>query len=383
MRVGTYADAELSDLVLTGPRLTLRPWVAADAPAVRAIMQDRSMYRFLALPDPYTARDAEQFVATVGHEGRAEGTGLGSAVVRTDTGELIGSAALRLPSGARAEADIGYWMAPHAQGQGYAAEATEMLAAWGFGLGLDRIELRCDVRNVASAATALRAGFGFEGVQRAGAPSADGMRHDLACFARLSIDDGAPVPPAFPRLAAPLTDGVVTVRAFDLADTEASHEMECDPLSLAVGFTGEPVSAEAWRTRCERAGLDRLVGGVFQFSIVDVATGRFAGEIQLRKAGPPAVGSLGYTVHPHFRGRAYTARALRLLSAWAFDVAGYARLQLGAKWHNLASQKAAAAAGFQLEATLAARLREPDGGFSDECYFALVNPKFRRSSPGV
>lgn len=381
MRVGTYGDTELSDLVLTGPRLTLRPWEPADAAAVQAIMQDRSMHRFLALPDPYTAQDAQTFVSTVGHEGRAEGTGLGSAVVRRDTGELVGSAALRLPTGLRTVGDIGYWIAPAAQGQGFAAEVTDVLARWGFDLGLDRIELFCDVRNVASAGAALRAGFRFEGVNRVGTPSRDGLTHDLACFGRLAGDDGEPVPPAFPRLAAPLTDGVIAVRAFELADVQPSHEMECDPVSLATGFTGRAPDAEAWRKRCERAGLDRMVGGAFQFSIIDVSTGRYAGQIQLRKAGPPGAAAVGYTVHPEFRGRAYTTRALRLLSGWAFEVAGYARLELGAKWHNAASLKAAAAAGFRPEGTLAARLKEPDGGFSDECYFGLINPAIRRSAP--
>lgn len=381
MGVGTYGDTELSDVVLTGPRVTLRPWQPDDAPAVHAIMQDRSMHRFLALPDPYTAEDADAFARTFGHEGRAEGTGLGAAVVRTDTGELVGSAALRLPTGLRTVGDIGYWIAPAAQGRGFAAEVTDVLARWGFGLGLDRIALFCDVRNVASAATALRAGFGFEGVNRGGAPSPDGLTHDLACFARLADDAGEPVTHAFPRLAAPLTDGVIAVRAFELADTGPSYEMEADPVSVGTGFTGEAPEVESWRKRCERVQLDRLVGGTAQFSIVDVQTGRCAGQIQLRKVGPPGVGSLGYTVHPQFRGRAYTTRALRLLSRWAFEVADYARLELGAKWHNAASQKAAAAAGFQPEGTLAARLKEPDGGYSDECDFGLINPAIRRSAP--
>ena len=379
MRVGTYGDTELSDIVLTGPRLTLRPWTPQDAPAVQAILQDRSMHRFLALPYPYTRVDSELFVGTSGHEGRAEGTGLGAAAVRTDTGELVGAATLRLPTEGGRSASIGYWIAPAAQGHGFATEITDVLARWGFGLGLDRIEVWCDVRNEASAATALRAGFGFEGVQRSGTPSADGLRHDLARFARLAIDDGAPIPPSFPRLGTPLTDGVIAIRAFAPEDIEASYEMERDPISLAVGFTGEAPNAESWRSRCERAGLDRLVGRQAQFSIIDVATGSYAGQIQLRKVGPPDVGSFGYTVHPDFRGRGYTTRALRLLTGWALEVAGYARLQLGAKWHNVASQKAAAAAGFQLEATLAARLREPDGGYSDERYFALISPKIRRS----
>jgi RimJ/RimL family protein N-acetyltransferase len=63
---------------------------------------------------------------------------------------------------------------------------------------------------------------------------------------------------------------------------------------------------------------------------------------------------------------------------WAFDVAGFARLELGAKAWNVASQRAALRAGFEPDGVRAARLRNPDGSFSDEVRFALVNPAIRR-----
>jgi RimJ/RimL family protein N-acetyltransferase len=111
--------------------------------------------------------------------------------------------------------------------------------------------------------------------------------------------------------------------------------------------------------------------------MIDIASGRFAGEILLRKAGPPQVGGIGYVVHPAFRGRGYTARALRLLVPWAFDVADYARLELGAKPGNVASLRAAANAGFEPDGTRARRLRNPDGTFSDEIRYVKINPKYR------
>ena len=83
-------------------------------------------------------------------------------------------------------------------------------------------------------------------------------------------------------------------------------------------------------------------------------------------------------MHPAFRGRGYTARALRLLADWAFEQAGFARLELGAKADNIASQKAALSAGFEPDGTWQARLRNADGTFSDEVRFALINPRHRR-----
>jgi RimJ/RimL family protein N-acetyltransferase len=130
------------------------------------------------------------------------------------------------------------------------------------------------------------------------------------------------------------------------------------------------------RHAAARAGLDWLVGTAAAFSIVDVATARVAGSLRLRKPGPPQVGGIGYVVHPAFRGRGYATRALRMLVRWAFEDAGFARLELGAKEGNEASIRAAAAAGFETDGVRRRRLRNPDGSFSDEVRFALVNPDY-------
>jgi RimJ/RimL family protein N-acetyltransferase len=109
-------------------------------------------------------------------------------------------------------------------------------------------------------------------------------------------------------------------------------------------------------------------------AMVDEASGRVAGSIQLRKAGPPQVGGIGYVVAPEFRGRRYTTRALQLLAPWAFEQAGFARLELGAKVGNEASLRAAAAAGWAPDGIRRSRLRNGDGSFADEVRYALINP---------
>jgi RimJ/RimL family protein N-acetyltransferase len=380
--VGVYAGVDLDGLVLSGPRLTLRPWAAADAATVFAIMQDPGMHEFLALPDPYTHEVAVRFVTELGDEGRREGTGIGSAVVETATGRLVGSAALRLTG----EQDIGYWIAPDARGNGYAAEATRILVDWALAHGLRRVQLLCDVRNLASVRTALAAGFRYEGVvrDRLHRPLDDGADErvsDLARFGRLVTDRGAAVPPRYARLpSGGLSDGVVTLRELQPGDASAMIETD-DELTLAWGFTGQAHPPEEARRAADRAGLDWLVGEVAPFAIVDVETGRFAGSLRLRQAGPPGVGGIGYVVHPRFRGRGYTTRALRLLVPWAFGPGAFARLELGAKAGNVASQRVALAAGFEPDGVRAARLRNPDGSFADEVRLCLVNPAITRT-PG-
>lgn len=373
-----YDGLELERLVLTGPRLTLRPWDETDTPALLTLDGDPAIRRFTpGVPQPYTEEVARGFIAAA-QTARQQGTALENAVVRNDTGEVVASIALRLPSGVRG-ADIGYLVLPGNRGEGYAAEATDIMARWAFAHRIRRIELFCDVANLASAATALRSGFRFEGFQRGAGFDAEGAARTHGAFARLASDPGEATPWSYPRLSEPLTDGVVALRPFREDDIDANWQVISDPRTIAVGFTGEAPEREQWQARQEQLPLEWLVGGLALFAIEDVETGQFAGSIQLRKVGPPALAAIGYEVHPSFRGRKYTTRALQLLSAWAFSI-GYGRLELGAKWHNLASRRAAEAAGFSPEGMKPGRLRNPDGSMADEAYYHLLNPAARRDA---
>lgn len=379
-----FAGVDLDDLEFHGRRLTLRAWRPEDADAVLAAMQDRSMHRFLVLPDPYTAEDADAFVSGIGDEGRAEGTGVGCALVENATGAVIGSAALRFGIGPPrlGTASLGYAVYPGHQGRGYAAEAVGVLTEWGFEHGLHRVEIECAVDNLASARTALNSGFRFEGVRRGGL-RVPGGPVDAALFGRTVGDPPGRVPPSFtPLPAGGLTDGAVLLRPVLPEDAEALFEEYADALTVANGFTGVAPTRAEIAAAASRAGLDWLVGAAALVAVVDVASGEVAGSIRLRHAGPPGVGGIGYSINPRFRGRGTTAAALRLLVSWAFEKAGFARLELGAKTANRASQRAALAAGFRPDGIRSARLRDPDGSYSDEVRFALVNPQIaRRISP--
>jgi RimJ/RimL family protein N-acetyltransferase len=375
--MGQFHGVELDSVELIGARLTLRPWQPADADPVAEIMTDPVMHEFLALPDPYTIDEAHRFVREIAIRGRNEATALHSAVVERSSGRLVGSATLHL-TGAP---EIGYWIAPDARGKGYAAEASQLLADWAFGTDLHRVRLLCDVGNLASARTALAAGFQFEGVAREGVfGGIEGVperRADLAMFARLATDPRGPIAPTFASLPrGGLTDGVLQLRETRAEDAPALAETD-DDLTLRWSFTGVPHPVGDVARAARQAGLLWLVGSAAPFTMVDIATGRAAGSLRLREAGPPQVGGIGYVVHPAFRGRGYAARALRLLVPWAFDVADFARLELGANEGNVASLRAAASAGFEADGSRARRMRNPDGSFSHETRYVLINPKYR------
>ncbi|GAB2487965.1 GNAT family N-acetyltransferase [Jatrophihabitans fulvus] len=357
-----------SRLELGDERVVLRPWRPDDAARVHAVMQDRSMHDFLVLPDPYTPGDARDFVTRTGHEGRVDGTGLGCAVVERASGTVVGAAALRI-SGYHPE--VGFWVAPDARGHGWATAATTLLTGFALDHGLGRVGLFCDVRNVASASTALRAGFRFEGVMAAAAPVGALGPGDLACFGRTAGEPSGPVPTTFaPLPRAGLSDGTVVVRPLTGADAPALRDSDEDAVTEATGFGGPRRPDAHWQRICDRSALDLLVGARTLLAVVDAATGRTAGSVAVRQAGPPQVVGLGYVVHPDFRGHGYAARALRLVTPWLF-AQGYARVELGAKTGNVASQRSALAAGFEREGVLRGRLRRPGGGFDDEARFAL------------
>jgi RimJ/RimL family protein N-acetyltransferase len=374
--VGRFGEVELDDLEISGGRAVLRRWQAVDADRVEQIMRDRSMREFLALPDPYTYDEALRFVTEFGHEGRGDGTGLGCAIVEAASGRVVGSCALRLTG----DPEIGYWVAPDARGHGFAAEAARLLARFAFDHGVPRVRLACDGRNLASAATALKAGFAFEGISRHGITGGgrNGIaerRGPLARFARLADDPDASIAHVFPPLpTGGLGDGVVGLRVASAGDAQAMAECE-DAESVRWNFDGRAHDTAHFMGSFGLAGLQWMVGPTARLAMVDLSTGRFAGQVDARRSGPPQVYGVGYSVHPAFRGRGYTTRALQLLAAWAFEHADAARLELGAKTGNVASQRAAANAGFAPDGVRRGRLRNADGTFSDEVRFCLLNPR--------
>jgi RimJ/RimL family protein N-acetyltransferase len=177
---------DLTTEVVRTERLVLRPHRDDDVEAIHRACQDPDVQRWIsALPLPYTLDEARTWATEVAPRERAEGRGM--PVVVEAQGEVVGAGGAHLLPG-RLGPEIGYWIAPWARRQGYAAEAAAGLAAWALGHGAARVHLYTDVANRASQAVARRAGFREEGVVRSCLGYRDGTRADALLFGRLATD---------------------------------------------------------------------------------------------------------------------------------------------------------------------------------------------------
>jgi ribosomal-protein-serine acetyltransferase len=104
-----------------------------------------------------------------------------------DTGEFVGGTGLHRINWEVPRGEIGYWVRTSQQHKGLMTEAVRSIAEFAFKLGMRRIEIRCDPRNIRSAAVAERAGFQFEGTLRCDSLAPDGTVRDSRVYSRIAL----------------------------------------------------------------------------------------------------------------------------------------------------------------------------------------------------
>jgi RimJ/RimL family protein N-acetyltransferase len=166
-------------------RLVLRELRLDDAAAIADGAGDPQVARFLIqVPSPYPIGLARRWIAARQTWWR-EARGITLAIaLRGAPSQLLGTASLRrAPSNARAE--LGYWLAAHAWGHGYATEACRALLDFGFGeLKLARVYAHVIAGNAASCRVLDKLGMVCEGVQRSHIRKAR-VRRDLVLYGLL------------------------------------------------------------------------------------------------------------------------------------------------------------------------------------------------------
>ncbi|MBS1121197.1 MAG: GCN5-related N-acetyltransferase [Deltaproteobacteria bacterium] len=170
---------------LETPRLTLRPLADADAAAVAAGAGDRRVAQFLIqVPSPYPIALARRWV-----RGRIEWWELGRGVTlavtrRAAPALLLGTVSLRRFARDR-RAELGYWLAATAWGQGFATEACQAVVDFGFrDCELARVYAQVLAGNRASMHVLDKLGMVNEGVKRQHVVQARRL-HDVVLYGLL------------------------------------------------------------------------------------------------------------------------------------------------------------------------------------------------------
>jgi RimJ/RimL family protein N-acetyltransferase len=330
--------------------------------------RDPLTQRFLPLlPSPYTEEDARAFM-------NRDGTWQ-HIVADPETGRLLGTVGLE-ERGA-GEAELGYWTAPWARGRGVATAAAGQLTAHAFAAGFMRVYLRIALDNGPSQRVAISTGFRREGIARGGGRRRDGSHYDLAVWARLAGDPAGPTPRLIPDLPDDrLTDGVVTLRPLHVADIDDTLALRSRPDVTARSVAAAGPDRAAIEQQCATSEARWLAGERASLTIRDTATDAYAGEIGFFYRDPLVQEAMiGYSLAPEWRGRGYASRAVRLITAWAFDQVGIVRLTAGTAPDNVASLGVLVAAGFTREAYQHALLPGPDGTRIDNINYVRYIPR--------
>jgi [ribosomal protein S5]-alanine N-acetyltransferase len=161
-----------------------------------------------------------------------------------------------------------------------------------------------------------------------------------------------------------LTDAVVELRPIDKRDLETIRRASHDPeIRRRFGLLARPDEYFDRYRHLERAGEGAA------FAICDLGgEGLGIATVENRQAGRV---ELGYWLLPEGRGRGRATRALRLVSRWALNQPGVARLELATAPDNAASQRVAERSGFRREGVLRS-YHVVDGRREDALFFSLL-----------
>ncbi len=108
---------------------------------------------------------------------------LAMLLFRKSDGLYVGGSGLHRIDWSVPAFEIGYWVRKSLEGQGYISEAVAGITNFAFGvIGAERVEIRCDTRNIRSANVAQKAGYKLEVTLRHNRWAQDGNLRDTHIF---------------------------------------------------------------------------------------------------------------------------------------------------------------------------------------------------------
>lgn len=180
------AAAAALPVIETG-RLRLRGLEPADAPAMFDYASDPELTRHVIFTTHRSPDEALAVIVRI-NEQQAAGALLMWGVTLNGDDRLVGTCGFGHFWPEHARAELGYVLGRRLWGHGLMTEAVRAVIDFGFEtLGLNRIEARCFVPNVASARVMEKAGMRFEGILREQI-HAKGSFQDLKSYSVLRRD---------------------------------------------------------------------------------------------------------------------------------------------------------------------------------------------------
>ncbi len=358
--------------ILTDGVVTLRGYAAADTDDVVEYARDPQVQRWTALPNPYTRRDAESFLANVAEVWRS-GTDRSFAV--ETRGRWAGAIDIRPVSGGAAE--VGYGLAAWARGAGVITRAMKLLLPWAFStLELKVVQWEAQAGNWASRRVAWATGFEISDTLPAFLDHR-GRRTD-AWYGVLRRGD--PMIPAHPWYEPVTLSGrSVVLRAHTEDDIPRMTQAASDPRTqfwlsnLPRTYTEDDARDHLFRLRTDAAGGHRVA-----WAIADPHDDRLIGEMGIAVHDPSGFhNEVGYWAHPDARGRGVTTEATQLVARHALIPAedgglGFQRLFLRAAEDNTASRWVAEQSGFTEVGVDRCVDLLPDGSVRNEIRYDLL-----------
>ena len=195
---------------LKSDTLTMRPMRPSDAEEIYRAVQDPEIPKFTTLPADYPIDLAIEFANTraaasfvnktelvfVIEDSRLENSSASTSTSTSDSKSanlasgypysngFAGVMSLHTIDIPNHRAEIGYWLAKEARGQGICTKAAELITEYGLmTIGFKRIDGIVDVSNEPSKAALLNAGYEFEGIMKSYVTRRDGSQLDMALFA--------------------------------------------------------------------------------------------------------------------------------------------------------------------------------------------------------
>lgn len=167
---------------IEGDRVDLCPVEEEDVPAVHEAINDPSVWRTTGMNRPNNLAQERQWF-----EGLSEHDDAVSFMVAAD-GETVGNVGLRDIDANDGTAEIGFYVLPEHQGEGYATEAVRLALGYAFDhQRLHRVDAETYGFNEASRRVLEKAGFEHEGVRREAA-FVDGEYRDVHVYGALASE---------------------------------------------------------------------------------------------------------------------------------------------------------------------------------------------------